>query len=287
MVIKPSNIQTGRQAGKQPTPVIKKSPLPFLMAGAVGLFALMTLWRLHPDIFGKLGLDLYSLFQYAPLVITSMIMVGFVLSWVMVMIDDYDHGMAPSGVKQHYSTALFCLLMMTVVLILGLFWLYFNGVAYYQGTLAELPPDNLTDLLVFGRLPLIITAEMLLGLWIIKHFFTMLEDGMVRHAWHLLMGLCALSGIVMAQFLYLGMVQVKMPIMGLLGDVMMIAMFLYAVLAGFILIGVVLCLVRMALGRYQIGESFSVILLRELWGGLFLLWGLSMLGIIVWRPPLV
>ena len=280
MVIKTSIKPTG----KQNQPFIKTSPLPFVLALAIGLFTLMVLWHLHPDVFGDLGVRLHDMLVHAPVVITGMIVAGVILAWVMVIVAYHNQAKPPIQVKQYYSTALFCLLVILMILVLSLFWLYFNGVAYYQNVLGDIQPENLNPLLVFDRMPIIITAEILLGFWVIKHFFSMLADGLVRHGWHLLIGLCVLSAVLIAQFLYLGMVQSQMPIMGLLGDVMMIAMFLYALIGGLIFIGVLICLVQMSLGHYQVEHSFSVIVLRELWGGLCLLWALTMLGIIIWRP---
>lgn len=276
-----------KQLGKQPHQLIKRSPIPFCMAVVVMLFAMMALWRLHPSIFGGMGERLHDLVRYAPLWITGLVFGGMVLSWIVMLMVEYDAGTTPENVKHHYSTALFCVFVMGATVLAILFWMYFNGVAYYRDSLGEIQPENMDISLTFRRLPIIITLEIALGFLMFKQFSTMMDEKLSRHAWHLLIALFVLAVIVLVQFLYLGIVQSQMPIQGLLGDMMMLAMYVYAIFTGVIVIGVVLCLVRMALGRYQSGHDFSMTLLREIWLVLCLLWGITMLGIIIWQPVLV
>lgn len=279
MAIKP----LGRQQAQH---FVKLSPIPFFMALGFALFTLMVLWRMHPDIFGNLGERLYTLVSYAPVVIAGLAVAGMILFWVVVLITEHDTGIAPPNIRHHYSTALM-FVFATVAIVFGvLFWVYFNGIAYYQEGFGERQPENMDASFAFGRFPIIITGEILLGFWVFKHFHAMFKDGLVRHAWHLLIGLCALALVLCAQFLYLGITQNAMPIQGLLGDVMMVAMVLYALFTGLVAMGAVFCIVRMALGHYQGEDNFSIALLYQFWWGLCVLWGLSMIVIIVWRPAL-
>ena len=276
-----------RQTGKQNQQLVKTSLLPFWGAFSVGLLALMILWHLHPDIFGTFGENLYPMLTYIPLTIAGVIVGGLMVSWVMVSIYEYDADISSENIKKHYSTGLFCVLIMAVVLLLALFWLYFNGVTYYHHVVGKIQLENLNHLLAFDRMPVVITGQILLGFLVLRQFFATLQDGLFRHGWHLLIGFCVLAVILTVQFFYLGLAQGNVVPKALLGDVMMIVMFLYGGLTGLIVLGGMFCLVRMKTGHYQAGTDFSVVLLRECWGGLFLLWGLSIIGIIIWRPALV
>lgn len=264
--------------GKYDHPFIKRSLLPPATAFSLLMVAVTTLWRLRPDLFGKTGQNLYDLFHYTPLVISILLAIGLVISWLGALFLEWDTMDSTHTVQGYYTATLAFVFLMGLTLLLMVIWVHFAGShAFYKWAgVGQFNPNT------FGSSPVLVTVELMAGIRLFttaqKQFATKKSES----ARPLIATGAVLSAFMAWQFCH--MANQYAGVNTLYSASMAIMMTLGMLYMALLTIGMIFCTIRVY--TRDTATYFAIKVLYAIWGGFCIYWGILLATIFLWHSPL-
>ena len=265
--------------GKYDYRVIKSSLLPLSTGFAFFCLAVTSLWRVRPDVFGKIGLNLYDLVYYTPLIISVCLVFALIMTWVGVLFLERNTMDNSDIIQGYYKTTLGLAFLMGLTLVFMVGWVYFAGLSqsYAWAGVGQ------WNALSFAQLPLMVTLELFVGIRLLITVKKLIADGKRESAYPLMVIAVILSAFLTGQFVHM------VTQYGGLNTVYSASMTMVMMCAGLSMMAMTLGLIFATVRVYQHPHKktfFSLSVVQSIWNGLCVYWFILLVGIFIWHPVL-